>query len=399
MNHYRFPLIQNISQVLPLIKDRKEFGVYEKDGGYTVINYNVAFEDTFPPVETDNDAILRELRGMIFRTSDGSVMSRRYHKFFNVGEREETSPQFVDLSLPHVILEKLDGSMITPLVADGKIRWGTKAGLTDVALPVEEFVKHHPQYEEFAEYCLSMCITPIFEWCSRKQKIVLDYAEDQLILTAIRLNNRGNYLPYNYMSELAFTNSIPVVKALYVHDDKHDIHDIRSLVEVVSKMENTEGYVVRFDDGHMVKVKCEWYLQLHHAKDVVRFEKNVLQIILEDKLDDLIPLLQPDEVQMVREYQKNVWNGIDGNVLMLQETFADLMSQMKSKEKREFAVHHVKKLEKVLHPFMFAMWDGKDPKKLLVQELLKSCSNQNRLDNNRWLMLNAKFNEVKGNDE
>ncbi len=38
--NYQFPVIKNISQVLPLIAERKEFVVAVKDG-YTVINYVV----------------------------------------------------------------------------------------------------------------------------------------------------------------------------------------------------------------------------------------------------------------------------------------------------------------------------------------------------------------------
>jgi hypothetical protein len=38
--NYKFPLINNISDVLPAIAGRDEFVVTEKEG-YTVINYNV----------------------------------------------------------------------------------------------------------------------------------------------------------------------------------------------------------------------------------------------------------------------------------------------------------------------------------------------------------------------
>ena len=40
MMNYDFPVIKNISDVLPAIEGRDEFVVAEKDG-YNVINYNV----------------------------------------------------------------------------------------------------------------------------------------------------------------------------------------------------------------------------------------------------------------------------------------------------------------------------------------------------------------------
>lgn len=87
-------------------------------------------------------------------------------------------------------------SMITPIPVDGNIRWGTKMGVTDVALGAEEFVAKNPQYQELAKWCIQNKKTPIFEWVSRKQRIVIDYEEDNLILIAIRDNVTGEYMPY-----------------------------------------------------------------------------------------------------------------------------------------------------------------------------------------------------------
>ena len=145
-----------------------------------------------PDVEEDEEgwlsvaAVRRECRGIIFDTATGDIIRRPFHKFFNVNERDETQDHRVDLSRPHAILEKLDGSMIAPFLVNGELIWGTKMGATDVAKPVEEFIKNNPQYLSFAEEAVHHGLTPIFEWCSRKQRIVLDYKEDQLVLTAMR---------------------------------------------------------------------------------------------------------------------------------------------------------------------------------------------------------------------
>lgn len=201
--HYPFPKIETINDVLPSIEGRDEFVVANREH-YTVINYLVSMDDTFPEIanpsemtETDRHyAIRRECRGLIFDT-DGKIISRRLHKFHNVGEREETQINKIDLSKPHVILEKLDGSMVTPISIGGNIRWGTKMGITEVALGAEEFVAKNPQYQELARWCILNDKTPIFEWVSRKQRIVIDYAEDDLILLAIRDNVTGEYMPYS----------------------------------------------------------------------------------------------------------------------------------------------------------------------------------------------------------
>jgi T4 RnlA family RNA ligase len=395
MNHYKFPRIEHISQVFPVIKDRKEFIIAQKDG-HTIINYVVAMEDTFPPVTDEATAILRECRGLVFDSVTGFICARRYHKFFNVGERMETSPQFVDLSKPHVVLEKADGSMITPFIDGTKqLRWGSKMGVTDVVGPVIDFLNKNLHYVLFARENIENGYTPIFEWCSRKQKIVVDHPQDRLILTAIRRMMTGEYTPFDRMKHLASVNGIECIQAFNPAPEFGEKYDVHYMLEKIRAWSDSEGIVVRFDDGHMVKVKSEWYMQLHRAKDVTKSEKNVLEIILQDKLDDLLPLLEDDYKMMLESYRSDVFRGLETMSVGLKVLYRSLMANMVSKEKREFAVHHVKTIaDKNLHPFMFSMWDGKDPFELLKAELLKSCSSQNRLDNNRWMMNDASYSAV-----
>ena len=90
-------------------------------------------------------------------------------------------------------MTKLDGSMLHPMKVGSNIRWMSKMGITDVALQVEEFVSLNTKYQNFAEWCIKNTLTPIFEWCSQKQKIVIDYPEDSLTLLAVRHNISGEY--------------------------------------------------------------------------------------------------------------------------------------------------------------------------------------------------------------
>jgi RNA ligase len=147
--HYNFPIIESINDVLPHIAGRPEFIVAKKDG-YQVVNYVMSNSETFNGATPEQSAILRECRGLVFG-EDGKVLSRRYHKFFNHGERGDQEPDFCK---PHVILEKLDGSMISPIWINGEgFRWTTKMGITDVAMQAEVFVANHPDYTELARMC------------------------------------------------------------------------------------------------------------------------------------------------------------------------------------------------------------------------------------------------------
>lgn len=315
--NYKFPFIDNISDVLWAIKDREEFVVAEKEG-YTVINYNVMMADTFPEFDEQfgnlNMANLiatmrRECRGIIFDSETGEILRRPFHKFFNVNEREETQEHAVDMSGDYTILEKLDGSMIAPFIVNGEMIWGTKMGATDVAKPVEEFVKNNPQYDEF-RYLIGSGFTPIFEWCSRKQRIVLDYREDQLVLTAIRDIKTGEYASYDRLVSLAKSYDIPVIRQwdkVLVEQWHNAVQrgnkTLSSFVTFVRDLEDIEGFVVRFDDGHMLKLKCHWYLQIHKAKEAILQDRNIVELILDDKLDDVKAHLPEEDRDRLTQFE------------------------------------------------------------------------------------------------
>jgi len=310
---YPFPSITSINDVLPHIKGRDEFVVVEKEGDYTVINYVYQTPETFPPVFNEvvlaNDAefqgrrydydhgaaILRECRGIIFRTSTGEIIARRFHKFFNEGERQDQGLSGLELVQleDHVIADKLDGSMITPIPVAGGIRWGTKMGVTDVALPVEEFVASRPNYVEFATNAARIGVTPIFEWCSRRQRIVLDYPEDQLVLLAARWNYTGHYIPRDQLENWGRSYDIPVVGTVPVE---------RLFREALHEAEGVEGYVLQLRDGHMLKFKTSWYVQLHKTKELIGREHNVAALFLDQKIDDLLPALAAEDRARVEEY-------------------------------------------------------------------------------------------------
>jgi len=67
--------------------------------------------------------------------------------------RPETVIENIDVTKPHVILKKMDGSMITPIPIRNHIRWGTKMGLTSVGFQAEEFVSTRKEYLDLGEYC------------------------------------------------------------------------------------------------------------------------------------------------------------------------------------------------------------------------------------------------------
>lgn len=373
---YPFPIITNISQVLEAVEGRKEFVVAERDG-YTVVNYLINLADTFPEIALDscghyaskNDelyAIRRECRGITFCNKTGQVISRKFHKFFNVQERSETSLQHIDLSLGHKILTKLDGSMITPILLENKVRWCTKMGITPVSGPVEDYVARFPQYEIFARDMIDRDLTPIFEWCSRQQRIILDYPIDSLILLAIRENVTGRYLTLEEINHHATGMRV-------VEEHTYKSENIGVLIETTSPLKDAEGWVIRFDDGHMVKLKCEWYLKLHKNKEALRFEKDVVSLIVENKTDDIKPFLSDVDKKRLEDYEQKFWAGFDETLKQININSMSFKS-ICNNDKKTFALSIANKLDPFLKNIYFQLFHRTDSREMLLEVIAKNTS-------------------------
>jgi T4 RnlA family RNA ligase len=355
--NYEFPTINNISDVLPAIEGRDEFTVAVKEG-YTVINYNVMMADTF------DCNIRRECRGIIFDTATGEIIRRPFHKFFNVNEREETQDHVVDLSQSHAILEKLDGSMIAPFIVNGQMIWGTKMGATDVAKPVEAFVEAHSEYRIYAKFMLSRGYTPIFEWCSRKQRIVLDYSEDQLILTAVRDLVSGRYVSRDLMMINAENYNIPVVRTWDVGLEM-DNKTMKSFIGYVRDLEDREGFVVRFSDGHMIKLKCDWYVQIHKAKEAILQDRNIVELILDEKLDDVKAHLTQEDRDRLTQFENDFNAALHRQIKAITMIVDTLVFNKNQISRKDFALSTMSSnMHSHTRPIVFKNFEGATQEKI-----------------------------------
>lgn len=381
--NYEFPHITHINQVLPHVKDRDDFSVVEKDD-HIIISYNLMTPDTFPDIQSEGDKILRECRGITFDKETGKVISRKLQKFFNLGERNETRPEVVDLTRKHVILEKLDGSMIVPVMHKGGwIRWHTKRGLSDTAFNAEVFVAKNPKYREFAALLLARGLVPIFEWCSRQDQIVLDYPQDNLILLAIRNLHTGWYDSYDLMRQWAAEYNIPVVV-------QHNPYQLTTdeIIQLTRCQEGAEGIIIRFEDGHMLKVKSDWYCQLHRVISNFVWEYNVINLILDGQVDDLQAVLVQHGHALANElnvYVAKFWEIFNAEKDKINAAFFEIY-EPDIQSRKDFALKvQESSFSHLKRPILFSILDGKDCKDELVKKLKCHCAN-----NSKWQNLKSK---------
>ena len=366
---YQFPKIQTIQDVLPHIQGRDEFVVAERDS-YTVINYVVSMSDTFEMTGPDDltGAMRRECRGLIFDKA-GMLISRPFHKFFNVNEREETQMNVIDLGQPHVIMEKMDGSMIRPILVDGYLRLATKMGVTDVAMQAETWLAASgDNIKGWLRSCVENGITPLLEWISPFNQIVIAYEAAALVYLGSRVNLTGEYF---------FDEDVPFTLVPRYGNVAGNLTDY---VARQRSAEGREGDIIRFADGHMLKIKNDWYVRIHKTVDKIRFDRHIVELILNEEIDDAIPMLPVVQANRVRNFEIRFWNAFGNKERYILGRFDE--SQMHfGNDRKAIATQYVPLLEdKGVAPFIFRMLDGHNIRDLMLDHVRKSISTNVRWD-------------------
>jgi RNA ligase len=345
---YLFPFIEHISDVLPALEGEggEAFGVMER-GPFRIINYHYQDPTTF---SGPHEALRRECRGLVFDLETGLIINRRFHKFFNINEKPDTQHDVLDWSDQlHVVMQKVDGSMISPVFVGrdyDHVRWISKMGITDTAMRAEEFVATRPQYRDIASECLGRGYTPIFEWCSRRDRIVIDHPQDDLVLLAIRCNHTGAYLGRNAIEEMGGSHKVTTVKTFDGFSG--------AALDYARDIKDTEGFVIQFGNHHMVKLKTDWYVSIHKAKELLGSPRRVVENAINGTIDDLLAILPSDDQARVEEDVKTFWSFFNYAVTMKENLLRDIKAEM---DRKTFALGPA---QQMLHPgVLFTAWDGK----------------------------------------
>ena len=185
------------------------------------------------------------------------------------------------------------------------------------------------------------------------------------------------------MKTLGLQFGIPVVKAY-----QGTAANMQELIDKTGPLVGCEGFVVRFDDGHMLKVKAEDYLRKHRAKDTLCREKNVIELIVTEKLDDVKAFMDAADLKRVEEFEKAFWLGIRyvaDELVMLRYVAKD---QGLDVDRKTYAVEFVNKQDARYAPFLFKLYDDWSLQNsfLRIKDVIaKSCGTQSKIDEVRWM--------------
>ena len=166
------------------------------------------------------------------------------------------------------------------------------------------------------------------------------------------------------------------------------VQDPNQFIEFTRGLLGVEGFVICWDNGQRVKCKAEDYLRKHKAKDSMAREKNVIELIVSEKIDDVKAFLEGDDLTRVEAFEKQFWEGV-------LRTSYDLMNMRDmarrcglDADRKMYAVEFVKKQDAKYAPFLFKMFEQMKVGEvfaMLKGAIAKSCGTQSKVDEVRWM--------------
>lgn len=220
------------------------------------------------------DDVTRQCRGLVVDI-DGDIVARGFDKFFNYSELPARGIS-ADIDAPGVIMPKADGSLGLCYVYEGKWHVSTSGGFSNDQSAHATKVFRDRYNDTPAIEGLTLLVEIIYP----DNRIVTDYGDlDDLILLA-GMTADGRYVS---VEDIDFAG--PKVETRR--------GTIRDALNTEDPDDTSEGWIVRQDNGLIVKIKYDSYLGLHKLRSLIA-KKTIFEHVKNGTVNDYIATL-PDE--------------------------------------------------------------------------------------------------------
>lgn len=254
-------------------------------GDFILIRYGM--DEMHESMWTDPESIYRECRSIVIDVANEQLVIAPFRKFFNLDEVEENKLETILNKIKSAksieITDKLDGSMQNARHYNGEIfisgsmaldrnsSWRLEDGYSKLSKGHRDMISDNPDF------------TFIFEYISIKDVHVVDYLPEQEGMYIIGMRNvfTGKQLSYKEVQRYASKYGVPMTK---IEDRCFEeiMQDIKRL-----KSSEKEGWVLNID-GHMIKIKCDDYVELHRVLNKFTSVNAIIKSIADGMYDDLI---------------------------------------------------------------------------------------------------------------
>ena len=235
------------------------------------------------------DGFYKECRSIVIDVDNEEIILSPFKKFRNLNEGEENNIENITEKIKTAecveITNKLDGSMQSARYYDHKITMsGSQAIDHSTSWRLQDgysLLMSQPNYikmlEDFSDY------TFIFEYISLKDAHVVNYKKEDEGLYVIGMRNvyTGNQLSYNKVKNIVNKYDVKMTEIFNKTFDEV-MEDSKTL-----SSDKMEGYVLNVD-GHLVKIKCDDYVQIHRVLSKISSINLIIESIAENRFDDLV---------------------------------------------------------------------------------------------------------------
>ncbi len=330
---------------------------YRKDlemDGVKVFIYNYLLSDK----EAFKDDKATELRGLTITHENAKERTfLSCPKFFNINEVPGNEEANLRLKKIKKVQDKADGSLIQFIQINGDTFAKSKQSFTnDQAKSAQSIYDESAELKFFIHDCWGNNFHPLFELIGPSNQVVLEYPEDELVLIAVR-NDDGEFIDVN-----KFNYKYTV--------DSYDI----TLDEILDSAKNDtdrEGYIIKFTDGNIVKVKTLDYLEKHRLTDESNSYKIILKRILEENMDDIMQVITKEK----REKIKKLEQPLDDYVTHFTQQIYDII-QSAPESRKEVALKNKGHLYFSVIMSNLHEAEMEDIKDSLIQSILKKNSKE-----------------------
>jgi T4 RnlA family RNA ligase len=333
----------------------------------SIFNYRLAqYSDFNEPIKSNPNLKAFEMRGLTFVfNKDGSLYNRYVllEKFFNLNQVPDSMYSVVKNYKIRFVNNKEDGSIASFVkLPNGKVVGKSKMGFdNDQANGINKIYKTNQDVKSFVDWCLNNDIVPIFEYVAPHNRIVLRYSEEELILLRLRDNKTGKHIDIK-----DHLDKIGSIKIAPFEDD----HTLDDLIEKSKTEAEKEGWIVQFDNDHMLKIKTDWYFQRHGllTNDIYR-EHIIIGYILDDVIDDILGQIPEDEKEAHLRIQKIisiVKRALNKKVVEIESAYNDFVKS--GSDKKDYALNH--RVGNENFPFVMNMDKAEKLKSMSKEEIL-----------------------------
>lgn len=291
----------------------EEFGIKVKkyeEYGIALLDYDMINSPRFHPV-------VDECRSLILDLYTFDVISRKFNRFYNIGEVHDYESQFNWNSI--TVQEKADGSLIGVYYNRNTKKWHISTrGMADASGQWGDELSFHTKVlnafgidDEGLQTAFEGWegSTLVFEYTGPSNHIVTPYEREEMVLLTI-VDADG----YEYAHK-DFEASTTAKMVKYRLIGTYELTDKDALLSAAQTLEGLkEGFVVRDGKGMRIKVKSPLYVKAHKIRgNGTPSPIDILEIVLMGDEDEVLAYF-PGWQHLVDDAKRTVASWLDSVV-------------------------------------------------------------------------------------